>query len=134
MLPQPMSPEDLAKSGPPCLRGREHPRLVPAIVLAVGLMALGLAEGSAPAVAQLKPGTPAETLSFADIVDRVKPAVVSISTTNEVKVADRGSSRGPGAPRVPGAGPGGRPFEGIPGLPEDHPLNEFFKNMPNRPG
>ena len=23
-----------------------------------------------------------------------------------------------------------RPFEGIPGLPEDHPLNELFKNLP----
>ncbi|HEY8245703.1 MAG TPA: serine peptidase, partial [Hyphomicrobium sp.] len=60
-------------------------------------MALGLTDRSATAVAQFKPGTPAETLSFADIVDRVKPAVVSISTTNEVKVADRGSNRGPGA-------------------------------------
>ncbi len=51
----------------------------------------------------------------------MKPAVVSVSTTNEVKVADR-------------RGGGGKPFEGIPGLPEDHPLNEFFKNMPQGQG
>jgi serine protease Do len=81
------------------------------------LMALGMADRSTPAVAQLKVGTPAETMSFADIVDRVKPAVVSVSTTNEVpKVADNKRSQ--------------RPFEGIPGLPEDHPLNELFKNLP----
>jgi serine protease Do len=82
-----------------------------------------MSEHSSPAVAQFKPGTPAETLSFAEIVERVKPAVVSISTTNEVKVADN--------KRTPGAS---RPFEGIPGLPEDHPLNEFFKNLPNGQG
>jgi serine protease Do len=87
-----------------------------------GLVGIGVTEYSAPAVAQLKPGTPAGTLSFADIVERVKPAVVSVSTTNEVKVADRGTKGG------------SRPFEGIPGLPDDHPLNEFFKNMPQGPG
>jgi serine protease Do len=101
--------------------GRDLRRLAAVAVLGVGLLGLGLAERSAPAIAQLKPGTPAEALSFADIVDRVKPAVVSVSTTNEVKVADR--SRG--APRG---------FEGIPGLPDDHPLNELFKNLPNGGG
>jgi serine protease Do len=98
--------------------GRDLRRLATVAVLGGGLLALGVAERSAPAVAQFKPGTPAETLSFAEIVERVKPAVVSVSTTNEVKVADR--KRG-----------GPRDFEGIPGLPEDHPLNELFKNLPN---
>src|SRR5207342_2643289 len=138
MLSHPRSPEDVAKTGPAGSSagslGRDWRRLAAAVVLGAGLLALGVTDRSAPAVAQFKPGTPAETLSFADIVDRVKPAVVSISTTNEVKVADRGSNRGPGAPGAPGAGPGGRPFEGIPGLPDDHPLNEFFKNMPNGQG
>ncbi|MEI9900794.1 MAG: Do family serine endopeptidase [Hyphomicrobium sp.] len=90
-------------------------------VVGAGLVGIGLAEHPVPAAAQFKPGTPAETLSFAEIVERVKPAVVSVSTTNEVKVADKGAQKG-------------RPFEGIPGLPEDHPLNEFFKNMPNGQG
>ena len=133
MPTQPSSPEVVAKSGPTKSIGRDLRRLAAVAVVGAGLVGIGLAEYSAPAVAQFKPGTPAETLSFADIVDRVKPAVVSISTTNEVKVADRGPRAVP-APRRPGAGPGGRPFEGIPGLPDDHPLNEFFKNMPGGPG
>jgi serine protease Do len=131
MPTQPSSPEVVAKSGPTKSIGRDLRRLAALAVIGAGLVGIGLAEYAAPAVAQFKPGTPAETLSFADIVERVRPAVVSISTTNEVKVADRGN-RGPGP--GPGAGPGGRPFEGIPGLPEDHPLNEFFKNMPNGNG
>jgi serine protease Do len=124
MSTQPSSPEVKAKSGPTKSFGRDLRRLAAVAVVGAGLVGIGIAENSGPAVAQFKPGTPAETLSFADIVDRVKPAVVSISTTNEVKVADR--KGGPG-------GPGGR-FEGIPGLPDDHPLNEFFKNMPQGPG
>jgi serine protease Do len=122
---QPNSPEVEAKSGPTKSLGRDLRRLAAVAVVGAGLVGIGIAEHAGPAVAQFKPGTPAETLSFADIVDRVKPAVVSISTTNEVKVAER--KGGPG-------GPGGRPFEGIPGLPDDHPLNEFFKNMPQGPG
>jgi serine protease Do len=125
MPTQPSSPEVVAKSGPTKSLGRDLRRLAAVAVVGAGLLGIGIAEHAGPAVAQLKPGTPSETLSFADIVDRVKPAVVSISTTNEVKVADR--KGGPG-------GPGGRPFEGIPGLPDDHPLNEFFKNMPQGPG
>jgi serine protease Do len=122
MSTQPSSPEVKAKSGPTKFFGRDLRRLAAVAVVGAGLVGIGIAENSGPAVAQFKPGTPAETLSFADIVDRVKPAVVSISTTNEVKVADRKG------------GPGGRSFEGIPGLPDDHPLNEFFKNMPQGPG
>jgi serine protease Do len=125
MPTQPSSPDVEAKSGPTKSLGRDLRRLAAIAVVGAGLVGIGIAEHAGPAVAQFKPGTPAETLSFADIVDRVKPAVVSISTTNEVKVADR-----KGGP----AGPGGRPFEGIPGLPDDHPLNEFFKNMPQGPG
>ncbi len=125
MQADPRLPEDVAKSGPVPAAGRRSSmgrdlrRLAAVAVLGVALLGIGLAEHPAPAVAQLKPGVPASTLSFADIVERVKPAVVSISTTNEVKVADRSSRR---------------PFEGIPGLPDDHPLNELFKNLPNGGG
>jgi serine protease Do len=124
MHSDPRLPEGVAKAGPEKLPerklGRDLRRLAAVGVLGVGLLGLALTEAPAPAVAQLKPGTPAETMSFAEIVERVKPAVVSVSTTNEVKVADR-----QGGPR----GPGG--FGGIPGLPEDHPLNDLFKNLPN---
>ncbi len=124
MQADPRLPEDVAKGGPAAAprhtsMGRDLRRLAAVAVLGVGLLGIGIAEHPAPAVAQLKPGTPASTMSFADIVERVKPAVVSVSTTNEVKVANRGNSQ---------------PFQGIPGLPDDHPLNELFKNLPNGGG
>ncbi len=56
-------------------------------------------------------------LSFADIVERVRPAVVSIHVTSG------------GTPNVVARGRGnGR--DAFPELPDDHPLNEFFKNLP----
>jgi serine protease Do len=122
MHSHPSSPEGEAKTGPAKSAGRDLRRLAAVAVLGAGLLALGVADRSVPAFAQLKAGVPAETLSFANIVEQVKPAVVSISTTNEVpKVADN-------SPRKRGKQFN---FEGLPGLPEDHPLNELFKNLPN---
>jgi serine protease Do len=59
--------------------------------------------------------------SFADIVDRVKPAVASIYVTNggQPKIA-----------QLPKGSPKNAPRDLFPGLPDDHPLNEFFKNLP----
>lgn len=59
-------------------------------------------------------------MSFADLVEKVKPSVVSVSVVNDggaSKMAknDGGSNRG--------AAP-------MPDLPEDHPLHDFFKNLP----
>jgi len=64
-------------------------------------------------------------LSFADIVERVKPAVVSISVTaGGQRLAQRG-------PQNKGNRGGGRQVPDLfPNLPEDHPLHDFFKNMP----
>lgn len=119
MHSHPRLPEGEAKTAPASWAGRDLRRLAAVSVLGIGLLALGLADRPAPAVAQLKAGVPAETLSFANILEQVKPAVVSISATNEVpRVADNKQNRGP------------RGFEGIPGLPENHPLNELFKNLP----
>ena len=119
----PRLPVDEAKTGPAKANWRDLRRLAAFSVLGVGLLVVGLADRPAPAVAQLKVGVPAETMSFADIVEQVKPAVVSISATNELpRVADNSKKGGGGAQQ--------RPFEGIPGLPEDHPLNELFKNLP----
>jgi serine protease Do len=56
-------------------------------------------------------------LSFADIVDRVKPAVVSIHVTN-------------GGPKVAQKGTAPRGKDLLPDLPDDHPLSEFFKRLP----
>jgi len=78
-----------------------------------------------PSFAQLAPDAQSvETpmgrapLSFADIVDRVKPSVVSISVVaggNSGKVASKGKNGMP---------------EGFPDIPEDSPFYEFFKNLP----
>ncbi len=71
-------------------------------------------------------------MSFADLVDKVKPSVVSVSVVNDggaAKVADNGPGGGPGGGQ--GNGPGkGRGGMAIPELPEDHPLHDFFKNLP----
>jgi serine protease Do len=91
-------------------------------VVGAGVVGLALT----PAQAQLKSDAPAlqtpfgrAPLSFADIVDRVKPAVVSIHVTNGgAKVA-----MGPD-------GKGGAPKDLLPDLPDDHPLSEFFKRLP----
>jgi serine protease Do len=91
-----------------------------------GVVGLGLPQSAVHA--QLKPDGPAIQMpgrapaSFADIVDRVKPAVVSIYVTN-----------GGGQPKIaqlPKGSPKGAPRDMFPGLPDDHPLNEFFKNLP----
>ena len=56
-------------------------------------------------------------LSFADFVERVRPSVVRVHVTSGgAKVATAKGSKG-----------GGGSF---PDLPDDHPLNEFFKNLP----
>jgi serine protease Do len=90
------------------------------------------------------PGAPS---SFADLVERVKPAVVSIQVTNGAKVArnvprdPRGDPRdprdprgrpGPGDRQTPGPGPGDRDYRGDtpPPFQDDGPLNEFFKKWP----
>ncbi|MDX2157536.1 MAG: Do family serine endopeptidase [Hyphomicrobiaceae bacterium] len=97
-----------------------------ALLAAAGLGALVLA-GPPSALAQ-RPDTAAgiqtpfgrAPLTFADIVERVKPSVVSIHVT-----------AGGGA-KVAGKGRNGR--DGFPDLPDDHPLNEFFKNLPKEFG
>lgn len=100
-------------------------------VLGVGAVALEFTPNVTSAQAQLRPdaakgpvtipGTPG---SFADLVEQVKPTVVSISVEgkkSDKKVASKGKKPGKGGP--------GQKF-GFPQLPDDHPLNEFFKNLP----
>lgn len=64
-------------------------------------------------------------LTFADIVERVKPAVVSIrvSSGGEPVRSSRWQPRGGQERRREGAVP-------FPDLAPDHPLNELFKNLP----
>jgi len=94
-----------------------------AALAVAGSLVLGLPTHSVQA--QLKPaqGTMGVSVgpSFADIVERVKPAVVSISVTNgspKIALGPKGSPKGM------------NPKDFLPNLPDDHPLNEFFKNLP----
>ena len=88
-------------------------------LMGAGLLGLTLIVPNAPLQAQRAEAPAVQTpmgrapLSFADIVERVKPAVVSVNVD--------------GASRVARGGKGGG---GVPDLPDDHPLNEFFKNLP----
>lgn len=97
--------------------------LIVAGVLGAGALAWQSFDGPPPANAQLRPSDPGvqtpygrAPLTFADIVDKVKGAVVSISVTNGEKSEVKA--------------PGGRRFGGMPDLPDDHPLKDFFKNLP----
>src|SRR5262245_48353617 len=106
-----------------------HPSLPPAprparwrVALFSGLAAMAVAGSTLLVLPQqrveaqqtqiLPPGTP---LSFADLVERVKPAVVSIQVTSQ-------------APKI-ARGPQGRDRDGprMPQQPDDNPLDEFFK-------
>ena len=96
----------------------------PLIVAAATLIGAGVVgglagESSKPAQAQSLseriqnvvpfPGAPA---SFADLVERVRPSVVSINVKNG-RLSSRLQEQ----------------FRGLPDLPEDHPFNEFFKRF-----
>lgn len=94
---------------------------ITALTLAVGVIGFGVSQNSVPASAQAQKKydsvqTPygRAPLSFADLVEKVRPAVVSI----HVKGKSRAVAQRPG-----------QKFRGIPDLPEDHPLNEFFKRF-----
>lgn len=83
-----------------------------------------------PARADVSAGATVQTpmgrapLSFADLVEKVKPSVVSVSVANEGnpnESAESGDQQGRGG-------------LAIPELPEDHPLHDFFKNLPRQFG
>ncbi|RDI52416.1 Do family serine endopeptidase [Microvirga subterranea] len=108
----------------------QHPRRLgttrSALLGAVALAAIAGTAGGAviPAFAQA-PQTataPVATVpSFADVVDRVKPAVVSVRATSADQAPQASSQRG---------GSGFPNFN----LPDDHPFQEFFKQFRGRGG
>lgn len=118
-----------------------------ALLASAGIVALGLAlpvaaqktgnTGGTAVQAQFVPGPGGRApLSFADIVDGVKGSVVSIQVTGGTRTAQAQQTQ-PQPQQPPRGQQPRRPeeFKGIPGLPDDHPLNEFFRNMPrNTPG
>jgi serine protease Do len=103
------------------LLGRQrHLALASAVAAAavVGSLVIGLPPHSVQA--QLK-SSQSVGPSFADVIERVKPAVVSISVTN---------GGGPKLAQGKSSPKGMNPRDFFPNLPDDHPLNEFFKNLP----
>lgn len=97
-------------------------------MLAVTAVGFGLAVPSHPVRAESGAQTiqtpfGRAPLSFADIVDRVKPAVVSVSVINDG-----------GASKLASNEKGGKKNFSLPDLPPDHPLHDFFKNLPKEFG
>ena len=86
-------------------------------VLAAGLLGTALLPNSPVVVAQTSAVTPyaQAPFSFADLAEKVRPAVVSIQVKNGAKKKKRGQNF---------------QFKG-PDLPEGHPLKEFFKQFGN---
>ena len=99
-----------------------------AVAGAIGAEALTTVTTPAVAQTQIQPQAGPQLPSFADVAERVKPAVVSVRVKN-VSVGD--DEDGPGA-----QGPGGA-MPNIPGLgqlPDDHPLKKFFKEFGQNQG
>ena len=120
--PNPASSSGAPSASPaPAFRSRSRVAIAGAVA---GLGLLAALPALTPAVAQLKPDAQTiETpfgrapLSFADIIEKVKPSVVSISVVSGGdKMAENSDSRG-----LP---------EGFPDIPEDSPFYEFFKRLP----
>ncbi|MEZ5900715.1 MAG: Do family serine endopeptidase [Hyphomicrobiaceae bacterium] len=112
-----------AKGGPKRLRRAPIALSVLAAMVTAGIFWSGAdvprAHAEANAAATIDTPYGRAPLSFADLVDKVKPSVVSISVVNDggaAKVAERGKGFA------------------IPELPEDHPLHDFFKNLPKEFG
>ena len=64
-------------------------------------------------------------ISFADIVEKVKPAVVSVAVVNDGGASKLASNE---------KGKKGDKNFALPDLPPDHPLHDFFKNLPKEFG
>ena len=116
-------------------------RIAPAVVALAATAALGfgILAPSHPVRAEVA-GQTVETpfgrapLSFADIVDKVKPAVVSVSVVNDggaSKMAENSKNNKDSKDSKDSKKGGG--FT-IPDLPPDHPLHDFFKNLPKEFG
>ncbi|MGV1015718.1 MAG: trypsin-like peptidase domain-containing protein, partial [Methyloceanibacter sp.] len=121
------------ESAQPRKVSRKRVLLAATALIATGALGLLLGNSTPFAVAQTTPAvgtvqtieTPygRAPLSFADLVEKVSPAVVSINVKGDVKMADGGDMPGmPGMPQIPG-------MPNMPNIPEDNPLYEFFKQF-----
>ncbi len=104
-----------------------------AAVVAAGALGYGFAGTATPVRAEMPAAGTVQTpfgrapLSFADLVDKVKPSVVSVSVVNDGGASKMAENKSKGQGQ--GQGQGGPQFT-LPDLPDDHPLHDFFKNLP----
>ena len=88
-------------------------------VLGLGILGAAIGPETHVSVARAETGKTVLTpygrapLSFADLVEKVRPAVISIHVKNGRRKSSRHNFD----------------FRGMPDLPDDHPLNEFFKRF-----
>ncbi|MEQ1718891.1 MAG: trypsin-like peptidase domain-containing protein, partial [Hyphomicrobium sp.] len=115
-----------AKTGPAAVRRSPLAISAFAALAAAGVLGTAFGDIAPRALAETKAGATIATpygsapMSFADLVEKVKPSVVSVSVVGDggaAKVADKGGKGGGGGMTIPE-------------LPEDHPLHDFFKNLP----
>ncbi|MBI3452984.1 MAG: DegQ family serine endoprotease [Rhodospirillales bacterium] len=108
-------------------RAQELRRKGAGLILAVSLIAGNMAVAPWPAEGQNRTNPPAN--GFADLAERLLPAVVNISTSQVVR-AERGQPGQPGQP----PGPPGERRRGpeMPQFPPGSPFEEFFRDPPRR--
>ena len=124
------SDQSSAATESPSSRGSTRKPVLLAAAALIATSALGLMLGNSMPFAAAETATATQPtietpygrapLSFADLVAKVSPAVVSINVKGDVKVAENEM-----------------PIPGMPDLPEDNPLYDFFKQfrkgMPQAP-
>lgn len=101
----------------PVSRSRTRLLAAAASIAIAGALGLGaVTTGTAPVMAEAVSVNAPQAPGFADVVDRVSPAVVSVRVKSQVQTtSDAGSS----FPQMPG-------FDE---LPDDHPLKRFFREF-----
>ena len=114
------------KSARPAARGRAAV-LAMALTMAAAFGAQTLL--AVPALAQQQPSRANPAAGFADLAERLLPAVVNISTTQIIRPDRTPGDREQGAP-----GPQSRRGPDIPQFPPGSPFEEFFKEFFDRQG
>ncbi len=107
--------------------GKHRRKAVLALALMIGVSFVLPVSLSVPAAAQ-NAHTPAPAGGFADLAERLLPAVVNISTTQIIR-PDKGDKGDQGQ-----SGPQGRRGPDIPQFPPGSPFEEFFKEWFDRQG
>ncbi|MFM2421847.1 MAG: putative periplasmic serine endoprotease DegP-like [Pseudomonadota bacterium] len=90
------------------------------VIIPQGALAQRAPDGG---IVRLAPST------FADLVEKVKPSVVSIQVSSGSTARPQAQAPGQAPGQRPGQPPRGQLPEGFPNLPEDNPLRRFFEEF-----